>query len=66
MPLVLLLLFILVPLIEIGVFIEVGGIIGLWPTLAVIVLSAIVGSSLNRFLHGGSLSGGLGVRGHAF
>ena len=48
MPLVLLSLFILVPLIEIGVFIEVGGIIGLWPTLAVIVLSAIMGSALIR------------------
>ena len=48
MPMVLLSLFILVPLIEVGVFIEVGGIIGLWPTLAVIVLSAIAGSALIR------------------
>ena len=48
MPMMLLSLFILVPLIEIGVFIEVGGIIGLWPTLAVIVLSAIAGSALIR------------------
>ena len=48
MPFVLLSLFILVPLIEIGVFIEVGGFIGLWPTLAVIVLSAIAGSALIR------------------
>ena len=48
MPFVLLSLLILVPLIEIGVFIELGGIIGLWPTLAVIVLSAIGGSALIR------------------
>ena len=48
MPWVLLSLFILIPLIEIGVFIEVGGIIGLWPTLAVIVLTAVAGSTLIR------------------
>jgi len=46
MSFVLLSLFILVPLIEIGVFIEVGGFIGIWPTLAVIMLSAIAGSAL--------------------
>jgi UPF0716 protein FxsA len=33
-----------VPLLEIAVFIEVGGIIGLWPTLALIVLTAVLGS----------------------
>ena len=33
-----------VPLIEIGVFIQVGGLIGLWPTLALIVLTALFGS----------------------
>lgn len=33
-----------VPLIEIGLFIEIGGLIGLWPTLALVVLSAVVGS----------------------
>ncbi len=33
-----------VPLIEIGLFIEVGGYIGLWPTLALVVATAIVGS----------------------
>jgi UPF0716 protein FxsA len=36
--------FIGVPLIEIGLFIEVGGYIGLWPTLALVVATAIVGS----------------------
>jgi UPF0716 protein FxsA len=33
-----------VPLIEIGLFIEIGGLIGLWPTLAVVVLTAALGS----------------------
>ncbi|MFQ5957803.1 MAG: FxsA family protein [Alphaproteobacteria bacterium] len=37
-----------VPLIEIAVFIEVGGRIGLWSTLALIVLTAIVGTALLR------------------
>ena len=35
------LLFLIVPLIEIGLFIQVGGAIGLWPTLAIVVLTAI-------------------------
>ena len=33
-----------VPLIEIGLFIEVGGFIGLWPTLALVVGTAMLGS----------------------
>lgn len=41
-------LFVLVPLIEIGLFIQVGGWIGLWPTLAVVVLTAILGTWLVR------------------
>lgn len=44
MGLLLLAAFILVPLVEIAVFIEVGGLIGLWPTLALIVLTAVLGS----------------------
>ncbi len=36
------------PLIEIGVFIEVGGRIGLWPTLVLIVGTAIAGAVLLR------------------
>ncbi len=35
--------FVAVPLIEIALFIQVGGMIGLWPTLAIVVLTAIVG-----------------------
>lgn len=40
--------FLLVPLIEIALFIQVGGWIGLWPTLAVVVLTAIAGTALVR------------------
>ncbi len=48
MPLLLLALLIAVPLVEIGVFIEVGGWLGLWPTLGVIVLTAVIGAALLR------------------
>lgn len=41
-------LFLLVPIIEIALFIQVGGLIGLWPTLAIVVLTAIIGTSLMR------------------
>ena len=36
--------FIAVPLIEIALFIEIGGWIGLWPTLAIVIVTAILGS----------------------
>ena len=45
---ILLLLFIFVPVIEIGLFIQVGGILGLWPTIALVLLTAFVGASLVR------------------
>ena len=32
--------FLLVPLIEIALFIQVGGLIGLWPTLGIVILTA--------------------------
>ena len=44
----LLIAFIAVPLVEIALFIEIGGAIGLWPTLAVVVLTAVVGTVLLR------------------
>lgn len=40
--------FLAVPLIEIALFIQVGGAIGLWPTLGVVVLTAILGTWLVR------------------
>lgn len=44
----LLIAFIAVPLIEIALFIQVGGAIGLWPTLLIVVLTAILGTYLVR------------------
>ena len=40
--------FLMVPLVEIALFVQVGGMIGLWPTLAIVVLTAILGTSLVR------------------
>lgn len=37
-----------VPLIEIALFIEVGGVIGVWPTIAVVAVTAIIGTALLR------------------
>ena len=39
---------ILLPIIEIAVFIQVGGLIGLWPTLALILLTTFAGAALLR------------------
>ncbi len=38
--------FIAIPIIEIALFIQVGGWIGLWPTLGIVVLTAILGTML--------------------
>lgn len=40
--------FIAIPLIEIALFIQVGGLIGLWPTLLIVVLTAVAGAWLVR------------------
>lgn len=37
-----------IPLIEIGLFIEAGGLIGLWPTLALVLLAAVAGLRIIR------------------
>ncbi|WBU56383.1 FxsA family protein [Paracoccus sediminicola] len=44
----LLILFILIPIIEIALFIQIGGLIGLWPTIGLVLLSAVVGTVLIR------------------
>ena len=44
----LLIAFIAVPIIEIALFIQIGGFLGLFPTLAVVVLTAIAGTYLVR------------------
>ncbi|WP_055047053.1 FxsA family protein [Devosia sp. A16] len=43
-----LLLLLLLPLIEIGLFVVIGNAIGLWPTLGGVVLAAIVGALVIR------------------
>jgi len=48
MGFVILAAFITVPLIEIGLFIQVGEQIGLWPTIFVVVITAIIGTALLR------------------
>ena len=44
----LLLLFIIVPALELAILIEIGKDIGFWPTMALIVFTGIIGSSLTR------------------
>lgn len=44
----LLILFIVIPVIEIALFVQVGGVIGLGWTLAIVVATALIGSSLVR------------------
>ncbi len=37
-----------VPVIEIGLFIEIGGWLGTWPTIGLVILTALIGSILLR------------------
>ena len=41
-------LFVAVPLVEIALFIQVGGLIGLWPTLLIVLLTAMLGTWMVR------------------
>jgi len=41
-------LFLAVPLIEIALFIQIGGFIGLWPTLGIVIITAFLGTWLMR------------------
>lgn len=40
--------FLSVPLIEIALFIQIGGAIGLWSTLGIVILTAVIGTFLVR------------------
>ena len=51
------LVFVTVPLIEIALFIQIGGAIGLFATLAIVVLTALLGTSLVRRQGGEALRG---------
>ena len=44
----LLIIFVAVPLIEIGLFIQIGGSIGIWPTLLIVLITAFTGTWLVR------------------
>lgn len=48
MALILLALFIGLPLLEVAVFIQVGGVIGVWPTIGATIATALAGSLLLR------------------
>lgn len=48
MGFLILLAFIMVPIAEIAVFIKAGDLIGLWPTIAAVVLTAIIGTAMLR------------------
>jgi UPF0716 protein FxsA len=39
---------VVVPIVEIALFIEVGGWLGLWPTIAIVILTAAIGTVLLR------------------
>lgn len=41
-------IFVAVPLIEIALFIQIGGLIGLWPTLGIVIVTAALGTWLVR------------------
>lgn len=42
------LIFVAVPILEIALFIQVGGFLGLWPTLLIVVITALVGTWVMR------------------
>jgi len=37
-----------VPIVEIALFVEIGGLIGLWPTIAIVIATALAGAALLR------------------
>jgi len=41
-------LFIVVPIVEIYVIVQIGGLIGVWPTVALLIADAVLGSMLLR------------------
>ncbi|MFP3943082.1 MAG: FxsA family protein [Alphaproteobacteria bacterium] len=48
--------FVTVPIVEIALFIEIGGAIGTWPTIGAIVLTAAAGTMLLRTQGGGLMA----------
>ncbi|MGY9036033.1 MAG: FxsA family protein, partial [Rhodobacterales bacterium] len=65
-------LFIAVPIIEIALFIQIGGFLGFWVTMLIVILTAIIGTRLvksqglnaikdvqNSFINGGDTANSL-------
>lgn len=48
MRFLILFIFILIPLIEIAIFIAVGDVIGVWATIGLVIITALIGTSLLR------------------
>ena len=48
MPLLLVLAFVVVPLVELWVIIQVGGVLGFWPTILLLLVDSILGAVLVR------------------
>lgn len=48
MPIILFLAFVSIPIIEIALFLQVGGLIGTWPTIGIVIATAIAGTVLLR------------------
>lgn len=44
----LLLLFVLVPIVELAILVQLGRVVGLWPTLALVVVTGVTGAALAR------------------
>lgn len=49
MPILLFLLFVVVPLAELAILVKLGRLIGFWPTLASVVAMALVGTAVLRY-----------------
>lgn len=48
MGIILFFILVVVPIVEIAIFIKIGGLIGFWPTMGVVVLTALAGTTLLR------------------
>lgn len=44
-----LIIFVIIPILEITAFIHIGGAIGVWPTLAIALLTAVIGGSIIKY-----------------
>ena len=54
--------FVVLPIVEIALFLKVGDLIGFWPTLGLVILSAVAGSALMRRQGAAAMADLQGVR----